>query len=94
MSQVVPESLVAIDPSCVISRKVHDEALIIHLTSGSYYSLNEVGARVWENIDGTHTAGDLAQIIQDEYNADPERIRLEVMSLLDDLASEGLIQVD
>lgn len=93
MSQLVPDSVVSKDPSQIISRTVDDEALIIHLTSGSYYSLNAVGTRVWENIDGRRTAGDVARIIQDEYDAESDLIETEVMSLLTELVAEGLVQV-
>ena len=85
--------MVSKDPSQIISRKVDDEALIIHLTSGSYYSLNAVGTRVWDSIDGTRTAEDVAKIIQSEYDAEFELIETEVMSLLTDLVEEGLVQV-
>ncbi|MCB0231835.1 MAG: PqqD family protein [Anaerolineae bacterium] len=93
MSQLAPDSVVSKDPSQIISRKVDDEALIIHLTSGSYYSLNAVGTRVWDSIDGTRTAEDVAKIIQSEYDAEFELIETEVMSLLTDLVEEGLVQV-
>ena len=93
MSQLVPDSVVSKDPSQIISRTVDDEALIIHLTSGSYYSLNAVGTRVWESIDGRRTAGDVVKIIQDEYDAESKLIEAEVMSLLTDLVAEGLVQV-
>lgn len=93
MSQLVSDSVVSKDPSQIISRTVDDEALIIHLTSGSYYSLNAVGTRVWESIDGTRTAADVAKVIQEEYDAESALIETEVMSLLTDLVQEGLVQV-
>ncbi len=93
MSQLVPDSVISKDSSQIISRTVDAEALIIHLTSGSYYSLNAVGTRVWESIDGTRTVEDIARIIQDEYDADFDVIETEVMALLADLVQEGLVQV-
>jgi len=93
MSQLVPESVVSKDSSQIISRTVDDEALIIHLASGSYYSLNAVGTRVWESIDGLRTVEEIAEIIQREYDADFDLIETEVIALLIDLAQEGLVQV-
>ncbi|MCB0253970.1 MAG: PqqD family protein [Caldilineae bacterium] len=93
MSHLVPDSVATKDPSQIISRTVDDEALIIHLTSGSYYSLNAVGTRVWESIDGTRTVEDIAKIIQTEFDADFDRIETEVISLVTDLAQEGLVQI-
>lgn len=93
MPQLVSDSVVSKDPSQIISRTVDNEALIIHLTSGSYYSLNTVGTRVWESIDGTRTAGEVAKVIQEEYDAEADLVEAEVMSLLTDLVQEGLVQV-
>lgn len=93
MSLIVSDSVVSKDPSQIISRTVDDEALIIHLSSGSYYSLNAVGTRVWESIDGLRTAGEVAEIIHQEYDSDFATVETEVMSLLADLVQEGLVQV-
>lgn len=93
MSLIVSDSVVSKDPSQIISRTVDDEALIIHLSSGSYYSLNAVGTRVWESIDGLRTAGEVAEIIHQEYDFDFATVETEVMSLLADLVQEGLVQV-
>lgn len=93
MSLIVSDSVVSKDPSQIISRTVDDEALIIHLSSGSYYSLNAVGTRVWESIDGLRTAGEVAEIIYQEYDSDFATVETEVMSLLADLVQEGLVQV-
>ena len=93
MSLIVSDSVVSKDPSQIISRTVDDEALIIHLSSGSYYSLNAVGTRVWESIDGSRTAGEVAEIIHQEYDSDFATVETEVMSLLADLVQEGLVQV-
>lgn len=93
MSLIVSDSVVSKDLSQIIFRTVDDEALIIHLSSGSYYSLNAVGTRVWESIDGLRTAGEVAKIIHQEYDSDFATVETEVMSLLADLVQEGLVQV-
>lgn len=93
MSHLDPESVVSKDSNQIISRVVDDEALIIHLPSGSYYSLNAVGTRVWECLDGTLTVGDVTRIVQGEYDADASLIEAEVIALVDQLAQEGLVTV-
>ncbi len=94
MPLLSPESVVSRDSSQVISRTVDDEALIIHLPSGSYYSLNAVGTRVWESIDGTLTVEAVTKIVVSEYDADAERVEAEVLALIGQLAEEGLVRIE
>ena len=44
---------------------VAGEAIVIHLKTGVYYSLNEVGTAFWDLMDGTLSIADCAQRISD-----------------------------
>jgi hypothetical protein len=70
---------------------VADEAILIHLQTGVYYSLNEVGTAFWELLDGTRTLDDCASHIAAEYNAPPEVVKADLVELAGELAAEGLI---
>lgn len=91
---MVPISLntvVAKDSHQIIDRVVDGEALLIHLQSGDYFSLNDTGTIVWENIDGSRTVRDLAEIVVAEYEGDRDLIVADVLSLVNRLADEGLV---
>lgn len=91
---MVPISLntvVAKDSHQIIDRVVDGEALLIHLQSGDYFSLNDTGTIVWENIDGSRTVQDLAEIVVAEYEGDRDLIVADVLSLVNRLADEGLV---
>ena len=77
--------------STVIDRAVEGETLVIHLPSGNYFSLNSVGTWIWESIDGRRTVRELVEIVAAEYDADPERVQVDVLNLINDLAGEGLV---
>ena len=91
MSHISLDTLVAKDSNQVIDRVVDDGALLINLHNGDYFSLNGTGARVWENIDGSRTVGELVELVLAEYDADAEEVVADVLSLVNDLASEGLV---
>ena len=42
---------------------VADEAILIHLNTGVYYSLNDVGTSFWNLMDGQKTIGQCAEAI-------------------------------
>jgi hypothetical protein len=69
---------------------VADEAILIHLQTGSYYSLNDVGTRFWGLIDGEKTIGDCAAAIAAEYDAPAEVVLSDLLELAEDLRKEGL----
>ncbi len=86
-----------VDPSTRLRRSpnatfqiVADEAILIHLQTGVYYSLNEVGTAFWNLLDGQRTLGDCAAQIAAEYNAPREVVLADLSELADELAQEGL----
>jgi hypothetical protein len=91
MSRLSLDTLLAKDHDTIIERVVAGEALVIHLSSGDYYSLDSVGTRIWENIDGTRTVRDLTELIAEEYDVDQDQVVADVLRLVEQLADEGLL---
>jgi hypothetical protein len=91
MSRFSLDTRLAKDSSQIIERVVAGEALLINLASGDYYSLDSVGTKIWENIDGHRTVEDLADLICAEYNADKGQVVVDVQRLVEHLADEGLL---
>lgn len=54
--------------SDVASRIIEGEAIIVKIKTGENYSLNRVGALVWQMADGTHTLVDIVTAIMDRYD--------------------------
>jgi hypothetical protein len=71
---------------------VEGEAILIHLQTGTYYSLNEVGTVFWELLDGTRTVADCATKIAAEYDAPVEVVTSDLLELAIDLTKEGLAE--
>ena len=60
---------------------VAGEAIVIHLKTGLYYSLNEVGTAFWDLMDGTLTVGECAQRIMDMLAGDKPALGVIVTDL-------------
>ncbi|MER2598411.1 MAG: PqqD family protein [Caldilineales bacterium] len=75
----------------VIDRLVDGAVLLIHLPSGDYYSLDEVGSRIWQAIDGSCTAAQIAELISAEYAVDRDKAMTDVLHLVEELAEAGLV---
>jgi Coenzyme PQQ synthesis protein D (PqqD) len=76
----------------VLARKVDEESVLLNPADGQYYALDDVGGRVWELCDGTHTLLEIAQIISREFEADPAVVSADLEELLGDLAEAGLVE--
>ncbi len=75
----------------VIWRKMGEEMVLLNVKNENYYSLNEVGSRVWELIDGQATPDQIASRVAEEYDAPEEQVESDVMELLRDLRLQELV---
>ena len=76
-----------------LAKQLEGSVVILNPESGEYYSLDDVGARIWELLDGTRTTDDIVEVICAEYEAGETKVRADVESLLADLRAEKLIDV-
>ena len=76
-----------------LSADMDDETVILHLESGTYYGLSDVGARIWNLIQEPRSVGDVRDILLTEYDIEPARCEREVLALLSDLEAHKLVEV-
>lgn len=75
----------------VISETIQGETIVIHLTTGTYYSLQGSAAEVWESIAGAASATEIAGDLAERYGIAAADAEPTVVALLDDLLAEELI---
>ncbi|RVD16044.1 PqqD family protein [Mesorhizobium sp. M4B.F.Ca.ET.017.02.2.1] len=66
---------------------------LLNLRSNIYYSLNSVGAYIWELIQEPRPIADIRTAVQTRYDVDPERCKADVDGLLKGLAEAGLARL-
>jgi coenzyme PQQ synthesis protein D (PqqD) len=89
---ITPATRVVRDPS-LISASLGEEIAMLHIDSGRYFFLNDVGAAVWEHLDSPTTAADLCAALTSRYEVPADRCESEVLSLLGNLLEKQLIRV-
>lgn len=75
----------------VIGEVIDDEAIIVNLDSGAYYSLRGSGARTWELLTTGATLGYIVDALVAEYPAASEAVQPAVAALLAELEAEQLV---
>ena len=92
-SRVHLTSTVAMSQSQVATH-VEGEVVILGLHSGEYYDLDAVGARIWDLLQEPRTVQALLEVLLQEYDVDSERCERDLLAVLQELADEGLIEVN
>ena len=76
-----------------VSCELAGEAVILSLQDGVYYGLNPIGARIWELIQEPRTVEEIAAHLAREYEVDRPRCEQDLHTLLRELASRRLIEI-
>ena len=66
--------------------------VLLHLESGEYHGINEVGCLVWEHLDGERTVDGVAAAIRDGIEDPPPDLVDEVISFLESLRERDLVR--
>jgi hypothetical protein len=77
-----------------ISSDLEGETILLHMTSGLYYGLNDVGVEIWKLIQTPQTLADLRQTLLNEYDVNVEDCDRELKELLTSLSEADLISLE
>lgn len=78
------------EPS-VAWRVIQGEAVMVLPSTGKVHTLNAVGTRFWELVDGQRTVGEIASQIQDEFDASTDEIAADCRRFTRELADRRLL---
>jgi hypothetical protein len=76
-----------------VSCALGDEAAILNMKNSVYYGMNAVGTRVWSLLGEPKTIVQLRDALLDEYEVEPGRCEQDLLQLLEQMRTEGLIEV-
>jgi hypothetical protein len=76
-----------------VSCDLDGESVILHLSSGMYYGLNAIGARIWGLIQAPRSVMEIRDTLLAEYDVDPARCESDLLILLEQLVAERLVEV-
>ena len=77
----------------VMSTEVDSQAVLMHVETGTYYGLNDVGALIWQRMAKPVRVLDLRDAVLGEFDVTPEACACDVLALLKELESAGLVEI-
>ena len=89
-----PATLVFSVPEHVLSRHAGGETVLMSLGNERYYSLDEIGTRLWALIGDGQSFGAIVAVLVEEYDVPTHVLEGDLTLLLNDLVANGLLTVD
>ncbi len=80
-------------PAHVSFSVVGEDAFLLNNQTNKYYSLEEVGARLWKLLSQGSSLRASYQALLGEYEVEPQQLELDLLELLDDLVKNGLLEI-
>ena len=81
----------------VVARKIQGELIIVPIRRGvgdlnSLYTLNAVGAVLWDFLTESHTIGEMVKRVCDEFEVTASEAQQDIEAFLDSLRQEQLVE--
>ena len=76
-----------------VSADMDNEAVMMSIEQGKYYSLDEIGTRIWSLIEQPQSVSNILELLLSEYEVDRETCKNDVINLLYGLLEENLISI-
>jgi hypothetical protein len=75
----------------VIGEVLDGEAVLLHVKTGQYYTLNRSGTRIWQLIERHGSLERVKSAFCSEYEVDADTAQADILELVARLESKGLL---
>lgn len=78
----------------VLTQQVEDESVLLDLKTEEYYSLDDVGTRMWQLMCESGDPKAAVEALLQIYEVDEATLRRDMAQLIAELAAHGLVVVE
>ena len=79
-------------PEHVTFQVVEGDAILIHMETGTYFSLNKIGTEFWQALDGRQSIAQHATALAQRYGVEEQVVIADLVELAADMASHNLLE--
>ena len=79
--------------SCVSTKQVEDELLLLHLETGDYFSLNSIGHQIWDYCVEAKSAEEVIKFVMSQYECSEEKAKKDVQDYFETLIREKIFEI-
>ena len=80
-------------PKDVLISRLQEESVLLNLDNESYYGLDDVGTRMLSVLNSSDSVQSAWLQLVEEYDVDREVLRDDLVSLVERLLEQGLVEV-
>lgn len=77
----------------IVSEAFDDEAIIMRLSDGAYFSIDTIGSLVWRKIQQGTTVTEIVRAVVRHYDVSPKDAERDIEHLVEELVRERLISI-
>jgi len=70
-----------------------DEAVLLHMSTQHYYTLNETGSFIWQRLERGCSIDEIRSELEQHYDVSSEQAAQSITALLQELCAEHLISL-
>jgi hypothetical protein len=93
MQNAITEDLLITHANYLICRDIGQEIAIFNPNTKIPYVLRNIGVDIWNLIQKPKSIGNILGILLEEYEIEPSRCEQELLNFLQELKTEGLIDI-
>ena len=82
------------DKDVIITELEGKEAVLLHLGTKMYFTLNETGLRIWQMLSSGLIPEEISKRVSGEFDVSPEKAKESVLNLIHELIREKLVKVE
>jgi hypothetical protein len=71
-----------------------DGGVLLHLASGNYHGVNDMGLLIWETLDAERTVGEIVEAIRAQVADPPADLESDVVEFLAGVQERELVVVE
>ena len=75
----------------VMHETIDGEVVVVNLDTGTYFSLDGTGMRIWDWMDGSRTIEGLVRTARASFGGDPAAMETAIRAFVEQLVAEGLV---
>lgn len=75
----------------VFTTEIDNQVVLLQYETGTYFTLNEVGTKVWQALEQGKTMPEILHYLLQEYAVSEKQLQQDILNLVDKLKEKGLI---
>ncbi len=80
-------------PETLFLQEVDDETILLDSITNEYFSINEIGALIWETLEEKKDLNSVKEEIISNYEVDEKQVENDILNFIQEVANKGLITI-